>query len=76
MKDWWNNLQSREQSYVMIAAVVVGLFIIYSMLWSPLTQARDTKRQQVENNKELLSWMVAKSAEVKQLKLLQDISVS
>ena len=69
MKDWWSNLQSREQNFVLIAAVVVGLFIIYLMIWSPLTQARDNKRQQVENNKELLSWMVAKSAEVKQLKL-------
>ena len=69
MKDWWSNLQSREQNFVLIAAVVVGLFIIYSMMWSPLSKARDNKQQHVENNKELLSWMVAKSAEVKQLKL-------
>lgn len=69
MKDWWSNLQSREQNFVMIAAMVIGLFLIYLMIWSPLTQARDNKRQQVENNKELLSWMMEKSAEVKQLKL-------
>ncbi len=69
MKDWWSNLQSREQNFVLIAAVVVGLFLIYSMIWSPLSTARDNKQLQVENNKELLSWMTAKSAEVKQLKL-------
>ncbi len=69
MKDWWSNLQSREQNFVMIAVMVIGLFLIYLMIWSPLTQARDNKRQQVENNKELLSWMMEKSAEVKQLKL-------
>ena len=69
MKDWWNNLQSREQNYVLIAGIVVILFLFYSLTWSPLVKARDNKRQQVENNQQLLSWMVSKSSEVKQLKL-------
>tara|TARA_R110002096_G_scaffold318888_1_gene513169 strand:+ start:1018 stop:1503 length:486 start_codon:yes stop_codon:yes gene_type:complete len=69
MKEWWNNLQSREQNYVLIAGVVIILFLFYSLAWSPLTQARDNKRMQVENNQELLSWMTTKSTEIKQLKL-------
>ena len=69
MKDWWNNLQSREQNYVLVAAIVVTLFLFYSIAWSPLVKARDNKLQRVENNKELLSWMSSKSTEVKQLKL-------
>ena len=69
MKDWWNNLQSREQNFVIIAVIVVGIFLFYSLAWSPLNTARDNKRMQVENNQQLLSWMQAKSTEVKQLKL-------
>lgn len=69
MKDWWNNLQSREQSFVLIACIVVAIFLFYSMVWSPLNQARDDKRMQVENNQQLLTWMRSKSTEVKQLKL-------
>jgi len=69
MKDWWNSLHSREQSFVMIAAIVVLVFLFYSMAWSPLNQARYDKKMQVENNQQLLAWMRTKSTEVKQLKL-------
>ena len=69
MKDWWNNLQTREQNMVLIAIIVVALFLFYSVAWAPLVKARDNKRMQVENNQQLLSWMQAKSTEVKQLKL-------
>ena len=69
MKDWWNNLQTREQNMVLIATIVVALFLFYSVAWAPLVRARDNKRMQVENNQQLLSWMQAKSTEVKQLKL-------
>lgn len=69
MKEWWDNLQTNEQNLVLIASVVVVLFMLYLFAWSPLVDARDNKRQQVENNQELLSWMSSKSNEIKQLKL-------
>ena len=69
MKDWWNNLQTREQNYVLIAGVALILFLFYTLAWSPLAEARENKRMRVQNNQELLSWMKAKSTELKQLKL-------
>ena len=69
MKEWWNNLQTREQNYVLIAGVVIILFLFYTLAWSPLANARDMKRLHVENNQQLLSWMKSKSTEIKQLKL-------
>jgi general secretion pathway protein M len=69
MKDWWNNLQTREQNYVLIAGVAVILFLFYTLAWSPLVEARDSKRMRVENNQELLAWMKTKSTEIKQLRL-------
>jgi general secretion pathway protein M len=69
MKEWWDNLQTREQNYVLIAGVALILFLFYTLAWSPLAEARDIKRMHVENNQELLSWMKTKSTEIKQLKL-------
>ena len=69
MKDWWINLQTREQNYVLIAGVALILFLFYTLAWSPLAEARDNKRMRVENNQQLLSWMKTKSTEIKQLKL-------
>ena len=69
MKDWWDSLQSREQNFILIASVVVVLFLLYLLAWSPLVEARENKRIQVESNQQLLAWMTTKSNEVKQLKL-------
>lgn len=36
MKDWWDNLEAREQVLVAIGAVFVIIALIYFLLWSPL----------------------------------------
>ena len=69
IKDWWQNLQTREQQLVLFGSIAVSVLLFYSLAWSPLVNARDIKQQQVENNQELLAWMKTKSAEVKQLGL-------
>ena len=70
IKDWWQNLQTREQHLVLFAGAVVIIFMFYLFAWEPLANARDTKKAHVENSQELLAWMNTKSAEVKQLKLV------
>ena len=69
MKDWWDKLQPREQNLLLIAGLAVIIFLFYTLAWSPLIQASDHKRMQFENNQQLLLWMVARSAQIKQLKL-------
>lgn len=69
LKDWWQNLETREQQLVLYGGIAAVVFIFYSMAWSPLVNARDMKMQQVENNQALLNWMTTKSAEVKQIRL-------
>ena len=70
MKDWWNKLQSREQNLLLIAGSAVIILLFYSLAWSPLIKAGDNKRMRVENNQQLLFWMVSKSAQIEQLKLI------
>ena len=69
IKDWWQNLQTREQQLVIFGGIAVVILLFYTLAWSPLVNARDIKQQHVENNQELLAWMKTKSAEVKQLRL-------
>jgi len=36
MKDWYDNLEAREQVFVLIGAVFVGIALLYYVLWAPL----------------------------------------
>lgn len=36
MKDWFTALESREQKFVLTAAIFVGIAILYAGLWLPL----------------------------------------
>lgn len=36
MKDWYDNLEAREQIFVLTGAVFVAVALIYFLLWAPL----------------------------------------
>jgi general secretion pathway protein M len=36
MKDWYDNLEAREQVFVLIGAIFVSIALIYYVLWVPL----------------------------------------
>lgn len=36
MKDWFNSLETREQLFVGVGAVVVLVAVLYTLLWAPL----------------------------------------
>lgn len=36
MKDWYDNLEAREQVFVLAGAVFVSIALIYFLLWAPL----------------------------------------
>jgi type II secretory pathway component PulM len=63
MKAWWNNLAFREKQTIAIGAVLVGIFLIYALIFAPLNNAVLTLRQQIEKKQQLLAWM--KSADEK-----------
>lgn len=44
MKDWFDNLESREQAFVVAGAVIVVVALIYALLWLPL----DKNHRQVQ----------------------------
>lgn len=39
MKDWYDNLEAREQVFVLIGSVFVVIALIYILLWAPLDKS-------------------------------------
>jgi general secretion pathway protein M len=68
MKDWWENLQSRERYMVLAATVLVSMVILFFAIWSPIASSRDSKQQRVEAKRDTVIWMSQKKQEVEHLK--------
>ena len=47
MKDWFNNLELREQQFVAIGAIVVALVIVWAMVWLPFDRGHKNMKQSV-----------------------------
>ena len=49
MKDWFESLEMRERWFVGVGAVVVGLALLYGLIWAPLSQKQALLQADVEN---------------------------
>jgi general secretion pathway protein M len=47
MKDWFDNLESREQIFVAAGALIVVVALIYALLWLPLDKSHRQAQQTV-----------------------------
>ena len=47
MRDWFYRFNTREQLSLLLLAAAVSLYLVYMLLWSPLTERRD---QMAERN--------------------------
>lgn len=57
MKEWWMNLGLREKQAVSLGGIVVILFILYEIIWAPISNHNDTLRDEITRNQKLLTWM-------------------
>ncbi|MEL7187778.1 MAG: type II secretion system protein M, partial [Pseudomonadota bacterium] len=48
MRDWFDALDSREQRFVAIGAVVVAIAILYGAIWMPLDNRHESLRADVD----------------------------
>lgn len=68
MKVWFENLQQQEKRAVIGAAALLGVMLVYLVLWKPLTSGYDELKKSTIKYELLVLWMQEKAAEVKQLK--------
>ncbi|MDR3478886.1 MAG: type II secretion system protein M [Gammaproteobacteria bacterium] len=74
MKEWWLNLSSREKQTTAIGAILVILFLVYALIWSPLANSVETLRERIHHNQALLSWMQQSDKKIDALEKNQEIT--
>ncbi len=57
MKEWWNQLALREKQMLTVGGFFLCAFLIYILLWAPLTSRTESLRKQITTQQTLLSWM-------------------
>ena len=67
MKEWWNTLALREKQMVSLGVTILGAFLIYLILWLPLSNYVSSLREQIQNNQELLTWMKGTDKQIQAL---------
>jgi general secretion pathway protein M len=68
IRAWWESLQDRERQMVAIASAVVGVLLIYALIWSPLSDAVADRKTQVDSQHQLLIYLQHASAKIARLK--------
>lgn len=48
MKDWFAGLESREQLFVSVGAVVVAIAILWGLIWTPINNSHQALRENVD----------------------------
>jgi type II secretory pathway component PulM len=57
LKQKWQSLNQREQWIVKIAAVFIGILLIYYLIVAPLSDATSTVQAELAYQRDLLSWI-------------------
>ncbi len=57
MKAYWQQLNEREQISVLIAAVCLGVYLLYALVYAPLTTAVLNGRTQLLEKQTTLTWI-------------------
>lgn len=68
IKTWWQGLNLREQRLVLISAVCVSVFLLYSLLWVPLNESLEKTEKSVANRQALLTWVTENTARYQSIK--------
>lgn len=57
MKEWWMNLGLREKQFVSSGSLIILLFLLYEIMWAPISYHNDDLRNEILRNQKLLIWM-------------------
>ncbi len=57
MRTYWQNLNERERWLVSGTAIILGFYLFYLFLYSPLSAALTQQKTQLLEKKETLAWM-------------------
>ena len=67
LKNQYEQLNNRERTMVVSAAVALVFFIPYQFIWAPIVNGVEERRSKVERLEQDLVWMQSKASEVQLL---------
>ncbi len=67
MKEWWQQLNIREQKLVAAMGSVIGIFLLYSLIWQPLNDNLAKSTKKLARQQALLTWVNDSTARYKQI---------
>ncbi len=65
MKAWFEELNSRERSILLLGGGALLLMLLYSLLWSPLSAESERLQRDIESQHATLAWMQQAAQQVK-----------
>lgn len=68
IKNWWGGLLDRERHMLTVGGILVGIFLIYAAIWSPLSNAVQDKKTEVVTQRKLLRYLQHASSTISELK--------
>ncbi|MBL0709616.1 MAG: type II secretion system protein M [Colwellia sp.] len=68
MKQWWQQLNSREQGLVAVMGSTALVFLLYSLLWQPLNTNLANTEKKLANRQALLTWVNENTERYQQIK--------
>ena len=70
IRNWWDTLQERERQMLSIGGVIGGILFVYAVLWSPLSNAVDDQKIQVQSQQQLLQYIHRAQVTISQYKAM------
>lgn len=67
MKEWWQQLNEREQILVAVMGSLIGVFLLYSSIWQPLNENLIKAEKKLVRQQALLSWVNENTERFQQL---------
>ncbi len=68
MKAWFYAKEPHEQRIIIILGIIIGLALIYLLIWSPISESYAQKTTQVQAQRKLLTWMEDTGQQIAQLR--------
>lgn len=57
MKTWWQQLNLREQRLVIVMSALISIFILYSVIWQPMSESIVKSKAKIDRQQALLTWV-------------------
>lgn len=57
MKDWLDNLETREFNTLLLGIILASVLLLYQFVWEPVHQQQLRMTERVQEQQELLAWL-------------------